>query len=551
MTTDLPLTRRKRIVFRLLLLAFPFALLAAAELTLRLTAGDDVSRDPLINVSPFTVFERTKVDGREYYRISHPLTYANNSRVFEVEKPADSIRVFCLGGSACAGWPHPPEETFSAYLERGLQAAYPGKRVEVINAAAHGFASYRVRYMLNDVLEMDPDAVIVWCGNNEFLEARRYSRAMVAVERFGLDRLLVAQRLALLFSRTRSEMPAAELKGAADFFWKKVRRESLELRSDPEQFEGVKQHYADSIEHIAKRAGARGVPLVLCTVPVNLRDWQPTVSHNPLENGEQDAWQKLLDLGQRHVMMSRTNDAVATLKRAAELNPLHAATHFWLARALEMAGRIPEARDEYSQARDLDYNPFRAITAFNETIRRVAGESRGVVLVDLAAAFDDASDPGIAGFDLFLDYVHPTKRGNLVAAGSLFDALTGGILGGTPAVTAFPRALAAGRPDYNEKADPAVQGTLFPVFVMNHQYAKALENGRLLVSLGSGRELPEDAAMLPAGGPEAVRELYAAIFQYEAARRRVLLEDAGPAELEAARAKLHAAYARHYPYGTF
>jgi len=60
--------------------------------------------------------------------------------------------VFCLGGSASAGWPHPPLETYSAYLERALEKAYPDRRIEMINASAHGFASYRVRAVFDRVV---------------------------------------------------------------------------------------------------------------------------------------------------------------------------------------------------------------------------------------------------------------------------------------------------------------------------------------------------------------------------------------------------------------
>src|ERR1019366_3678821 len=104
----------------------------------------------------------------EYYNITHPAILNAADVHILVKKPANTIRIFCLGSSACAGWPHPAAETWSAYLQQALQTAYQGKQVEVVNVAAHGFAAYRTRRVLDEVLTMQPDAVFVWEGNNEF-----------------------------------------------------------------------------------------------------------------------------------------------------------------------------------------------------------------------------------------------------------------------------------------------------------------------------------------------------------------------------------------------
>jgi tetratricopeptide (TPR) repeat protein len=548
------LSRFRLIAFRIAAILLPLAVLGLVEAGLRLFGDDQVVRDPLINVSPFTIFEKAKVDGREVYRISHPLAYNQVVKVFPVEKPANTIRIFSLGGSACAGWPHPPEETFSAYVENGLKEAYPGKRIEVINAAAHGFASYRITCVLAEVLRMQPDAVLIWCGNNEFLENRKYGRWIMAAERMGLNRLRLFQVVAGAFSTSRTVLPGNELKDAALFFWKKAQGQSLELRSDPQLFEAVKRHYADGMEDMVRRAEKQGVPVLLCTVPVNLRDWLPTVSRNRLKGAVRSEWEQRYAAGQRGLLEGKPAEAATAFRQALALEPEHAETHFWLARALETDGHRSEARESYSLARDLDFNPFRAISAFNQTIRRIAANRQGVTLVDLESLFDSASDRGIAGFDLFLDYVHPKKTGNLLVAASVFDALVkGGVLRDKTSVMTFPQPVASpAQPPYDETQDKNLQMTRFRLYAANRQYEAALEQARYITFLSTGQAVRPDAATLPDSEPADIRAIYLALFQYQAAQRRSWLDPGtDPAELAAAEQSLAACYRQWYPYGTY
>ena len=72
----------------------------------------------------------------------------------------------------------------------------------------------------------------------------------------------------------------------AETFWKKVNEEALELRSDPEQFEKVKDHFQKSMEDIVLEAEQNNITLMLMTVPVNLRDWEPNVSYLGLNSAD-------------------------------------------------------------------------------------------------------------------------------------------------------------------------------------------------------------------------------------------------------------------------
>ena len=96
------------------------------------------------------------------------------------EKPADGLRIFTFGGSATAGLGFSPNVTFARHLERMLETAYPERTVEVVNLGIVALAARQVRVLVEDACRnFEPDAVLVYSGNNEFLEmhAEKYAAA--------------------------------------------------------------------------------------------------------------------------------------------------------------------------------------------------------------------------------------------------------------------------------------------------------------------------------------------------------------------------------------
>jgi lysophospholipase L1-like esterase len=90
-------------------------------------------------------------------------------------KPPACVRIACIGASAtfcresstnAATWP--------ARLEAALRAAYPARRIEVINAGVPGYVLATARKnLVQRVLPLDPDIVIVCESNNDMAEDTR------------------------------------------------------------------------------------------------------------------------------------------------------------------------------------------------------------------------------------------------------------------------------------------------------------------------------------------------------------------------------------------
>jgi tetratricopeptide (TPR) repeat protein len=218
---------------------------------------------------------------------------------------------------------------------------------------------------------------------------------------------------------------------------------------------------------MVREAAARGVPVILVSVPVNLRDWQPNVSTHGLEGDSLRRWQAAFRAGRGALLRGDADAARERLEEAVALAPQHAESHYRLARSLERTGDAPRALAHYRLANDLDRNPFRALSDFNTRLRAIAARHPNATLADAEAAFLAASAPRAPGFGLFLDYVHPTREGNWTLARTVFDVIASQRLLGDPPRRRFE---AAPSPHYDEARDLRLQRTLVMLFAMMHQY---------------------------------------------------------------------------------
>jgi len=93
---------------------------------------------------------------------------------FSPQKPADTVRVFCLGCSCTAGDLLPSfDDTYPSQLARELERLYPGRSFEVINAGVGGYSSFQGRTWLErELLGYRPDLVVIYFGWNDHWPAR-------------------------------------------------------------------------------------------------------------------------------------------------------------------------------------------------------------------------------------------------------------------------------------------------------------------------------------------------------------------------------------------
>jgi lysophospholipase L1-like esterase len=533
---------RKAVAFRAIALSIPVVLFLIVEGICRL-ATPGFSEDPYINfTSPVSIFSKVEEGGVEYYQVTHPDAYRARNLRFTTHKKPNTLRIMCLGESASAGWPHPATEVYSEYLRQALEKAFPGKTVEVLNIGVHAYASYRLRMVFDDIIRFEPDLIVTWIGNNEFLEQRTYlQRSGAASVASRLSRSLRVVQLAKIFLAKRMH-PENTVTGQRRMFkayanWTLVKRISKDLRKDPVQFADVKEHYAYTMDYMAREALARNVPMLMLTVPVNLRDWKPNVSGNEATGEALERWRAAYTAGRKALLDGDAAAAVARLREAAKIDPASADTHFYLGRALEAAKDYPAAYAEYMAASDTDENPFRTITPFRETVRSMPARFPNVHVVEAERAVAAAAENGLPGFDMFVDYVHPTKKGNLVIAKAVYDAiLEHDFFHVPPATRAFEREdqLYEGKP-YDELHDALLQGDVVYMAMTMHQDESTVAEARTIV-----REHMTDALQIPARVDDKLIEAVSAHLAVEEKEIRGVAVD--PAEKAKAEADYQAAY---------
>jgi hypothetical protein len=258
--------------------------LAALEAGVRLL-GWQTADDPYLDFGRVqSFFEDVEIEGDALKKVKARALYREREVVFSASKDPGVFRIFCVGGSASAGWPHPGEETYSAYLEAALAASYPGRTIEVHNVSAQAYAAYRVRLILEEIAAFDPDLVIIYSGNNEFLEPRRYqtgphwSDGFAAAASYSRAYALVRGSPLVAKWFPGNTLQPHTVGGVAFEQWSKIEKVPVLLRTDPAQFDKVAEHYQYSITSMLETLDDIDVPALLMTVPSNLRDWHPHVS---------------------------------------------------------------------------------------------------------------------------------------------------------------------------------------------------------------------------------------------------------------------------------
>ena len=84
-------------------------------------------------------------------------------------KPADEFRMLSLGESTTFAWGLPGDRNYSSLLEASIRTV-GGKRVRVLNAGVSGYTLFQgVTYLRHRGLALEPDAVLVYFGFNDFL----------------------------------------------------------------------------------------------------------------------------------------------------------------------------------------------------------------------------------------------------------------------------------------------------------------------------------------------------------------------------------------------
>ncbi len=415
-----------------LMVLFPlifFGLVEGALRLLDLYAPDDTP-DPFIGLLESHRVFRLDASG-DVYAIDRDRARSFNVQRFAARKPTGTVRIFCLGGSAAYGYPFGAPVAFSRWIEEGCRRLWPDESFEVINASGMSYGSFRLRALVTEILDYEPDLIILYSGHNEFIEKDFYIQSG-ATRLMGVRSVLGNLHLyTMLKSWIHPDRPpeAADAGGFDQFGLHVTRRENIGWTD--EERERVIAKYAENIEAIVARLEDEGVPLLMMTPAPNESHWRPEHSRvSPdLPAETMTAWSNAYGQGVRRQSDGETSAAIESFQAALRIDDRFAELHYRLGQCLEAEGRYDEAREAYRRALDRDEVPIRITPPQREALADIA-RRRHPYYADAWSALGRIATHGILGDELFWDYCHPTIRGHQQIAALACSVITRtGLLG--------------------------------------------------------------------------------------------------------------------------
>jgi len=377
-----------------------------------------IRRDPYAGFTPqvphFQVV--TGSDGEPLVTVAPNKRETLNDQTFRPHKQPGTYRIVCLGGSATYGRPFFDHTSFPGWLRAFMPKADPSRKWEVFNAGAISYASYRVKGLMAELAQYEPDLFIAYMGHNEFLERRTYASVF--------ETPTIIRDAAGLMSRTRLASATERglewlglLKPTHTFrstgIGDEVKRIPIysvgpEAYSRDEAFKRqVLTHYEASLSAIVDIALASRARLLFVTEISNLRDFAPFKSENRQNLAQEQlrAWKAAFERGISLAKAGKAADALEAFDSAAAIDDRHAELMFRRGQALLALGRDMDGASSLLRAREEDICPLRAQSATLDVMRRVARE-RGVPLLDFEHLANERASHKIPGDELLADHVH-------------------------------------------------------------------------------------------------------------------------------------------------
>lgn len=382
-------------LFYAIALFIPIAFFVLLELGLRyFKYGDDLS----LFVTPADTF------ADDAYWVSNPLV-ANRyfpkgyftpippEEYFLKDKPENGYRIFVMGGSTVASWPYPRNVLFSRILSQRLSDAFPDKYIEVINTGIAAVNTFTLLDFLEEILEKEPDAILIYAGHNEFYGAlgagstQKVGYSRWAIKTYlNLSKLKIFQLVRGVVDSTKSALTThveEEQSGHSTLMGQMVGDNSIALGSDI--YQNARINFEENISEILSTIKAAGVDVMISELVSNLRDHPPFVS---MDDAEQ----------------------------------LPAGLIYTWAKQLEKEGMYEMARQAYTWAKDKDGLRFRASEEFNQSIHKIAA-AHNVPVVPMKSYFENVSPNGIVGKELMLEHLHPNADGYMLMSDAFFHTL--------------------------------------------------------------------------------------------------------------------------------
>jgi tetratricopeptide (TPR) repeat protein len=411
------------ILFKVIAVLLPFIVLLLTELVLRAVGyGNDLRLFKLDQTGQY--YYMNPQVGKRYFTQEVNATNGNMDFFRKVKKPG-TLRIFVLGGSTAFGFPYMFNGAFPRMLKYRLERHYPELNIEMINLSMAAINSYAVLDMAREVCNYQPDAILIYAGQNEYhgtlgiASSSKFGNQPFLVDLFIKSKRLRFMQLIynLVYSSKKTDrstdlnLTLMERMAAGQ----KIPYGSKKYKSGLTQFER-------NMGKVINLFSSDKIPVFLGTLVTNKRGIHPFISQ--ISNTKiKSEWNQLFDSGKDAMEKGDTIKAYDLFISANKLDSTSAECQYRLGNIAYTKGNYLLAKKYYTNAKELDQLRFRAPEVFNSIIRKVAEGHKNTYITDVASAFDSISPHHIVGNELLLEHVHPNLPGNYLMADTYFKTI--------------------------------------------------------------------------------------------------------------------------------
>ena len=384
-----PVNVSKIRTFKILAVLFPFVALLLLEMLLRL-GGYGHDTNLFVKYEKDNHFmQMNRYASERFFSDTINATQGSNE-IFAINKTPGTFRIFVLGESTTIGYPYFHNGSFHRWLQFRLMQMYPNKNFEIVNTSLTAVNSYTVLDFGREIIDFQPDAVMIYTGHNEYYGALGIgSTSNVGNNRFLVETLLKVRELKLvqLLDNVLKKIFKRSVSNSIDtrenLMKRMVARQKIAFGSKDYQA-GINQ-FDKNISELCQLLNKKQIPVFLSTVVSNEKDLPPFISDN---------------------------------NRQAS-----AAHYFETGQKFYANGKFENAKASFDKAKELDELRFRAPEAINVCIKKIAATFPNVHLVDTKKLFEQYSPHGIIGSETILEHVHPNLFGYAIMSEAFYEAL--------------------------------------------------------------------------------------------------------------------------------
>jgi lysophospholipase L1-like esterase len=413
-------------LFKLTSVLLPLAALCLIEITLRLFHyGHDLSL--FMEYPQDRRFLVLNPDASKKYFTNQRIATTGNIELFKEEKDSNTLRIFVLGESTTIGYPYFHNGSFHRWLQYRLAHTFPDRNLEIVNIALTAVNSYTVLGFAKEMVDYQPDVVLIYAGHNEYYGALGVgSTESIAGSPFivnlilDIRKLRFVQLMTSLYEKIRYAPETNQGEEVGTRMKLMVADQQIPYQSELYK-RGVEQ-FRSNMNETLDLLNKHHIPVFVSNLVSNEKDLKPFVSF-PVDSIQFPGFTVNYNRGIRALKDNHIQAAYSYLKSANHVYNANANCNYYLGKLAYTTGDFEQAKEYFSKARDMDGLRFRAPEELNTILVKLCARYSNAHLVDTKAAFEAHSIHGIIGNGLILEHVHPNLSGYALMSDAFYNSL--------------------------------------------------------------------------------------------------------------------------------